>query len=248
MTESIRKVQFVGNASGYTLEVWDAQTTAPHGQSQLRYEFRSPAGIILFEGDDYGVAPSNAIDSDAALLGLLSYLTLRDGDTDSEYFERYTPEQRAWSDSSKCEYLQCDVTIAEEAGGCVCDHLWTNLDGWTCDPDERGNVLRFQVVDHGEDGSQYFPGCGIIGTDYEDVATGVGDTATEALDDALDSMAQNDVRPSKLQEFEMRNHWLTQPSDKSAFASLDHSKCGEDHETDDWQHYVSIRYTARKES
>lgn len=244
MTESMRKVKCIN--SECTLEVWDdVHKRAPTGQHRVRYQFCDALGDVLFAGDDYGVAPSDAIDSDAALLGLLAWLTLKDGDTDSEYFEKYTAAQLAWSQSSECETLQCDASMAEEAGGCACDYVWTNLDGWTCDPDERGNVARFQVIDHGEDGSQYFPGCGTYGTDYEEVVTGTGDTGAEALDDALESMAQNDIRPSKLQEYEMRHHWLSIPSDKSAHASLDPHDCEKD--GCDWNHYVSIRYTKRGE-
>jgi hypothetical protein len=36
----------------------------------------------------------------------MGYLTLRKGDTDKEYFENYTPEQRDFSDSFDCEVLQ----------------------------------------------------------------------------------------------------------------------------------------------
>lgn len=110
-----------------------------------------------------------------------------------------------------------------------------------------GNIAEFEVIDHGEDGSQYFPGCGVAFTKFEHVATGVGDTAEEALDDALESMAQNDARPSKSQEGDMRAN-LIFPPDKSAFDSLDHSECGQEHTGDDWHHYVSIRYNVRGEA
>jgi hypothetical protein len=101
------------------------------------------------------------------------------------------------------------------------------------------NVLTFQVLDHGEDGSQYFPGCGTSG--FDNVVTGVGDTGEEALADALESMAQNGALVYPEQESTMRE-FLRDPT-RSAFDSLDHSECGEDHEGDDWHHYVSIRYT-----
>jgi hypothetical protein len=35
----------------------------------------------------------NGIDSDESVRALLSFLTLRPGDTDAEYFENYTQEQ-----------------------------------------------------------------------------------------------------------------------------------------------------------
>jgi len=46
-----------------------------------------------------------------------------------------------------------------------------------------------EVEDHGVDGAQYFRGCGTSGTDYEDCATGTGNTPREALEDALEALA-----------------------------------------------------------
>lgn len=266
MDTALRSIKL---STGHTLTVWDAQTRAHTGQHQLRYTFLAPflydwakrackehgaAGCscppeyreteaqVLFCGSDYGVSPMHSVDSDAALLGLLGFLTLRPGDTDSEYFTGYTPAQLAWAQSSACEELVCEVSLAEEIQGCACI-LWENLDGWECE--DAGNVVDFEVLDHGEDGSQYFPGCGVYGSKFDHVATGVGDTGAEAFADALEQMASSDpeARMSKLQE-----HWARQSlsnPDKSAFESLDHSECGKDHDGDDWAHRVSIRYTVR---
>lgn len=52
-------------------------------------------------------------------------------------------------------------------------------------------VTKFQIIDHGVEHAQYFQGCGLSFTDYNDVATGCGSTPKEALDDAIDSLAQN---------------------------------------------------------
>lgn len=54
--------------------------------------------VTIFDGADYGVPAHECIDSDAALRGLLSFLCLRPGDTDADYFEGYTAEQRAFCD------------------------------------------------------------------------------------------------------------------------------------------------------
>lgn len=51
-------------------------------------------------------------------------------------------------------------------------------------------AVAFEIVDHGIESSQYFQGCGTTFTDYTDVATGIGDDFKEALDDALESLAQ----------------------------------------------------------
>lgn len=84
---------------GYRLRLWDNGSQANTGQHQLRYAFEDPKGNMLFSGDDYGVSPMHSIDSDEAVRGLLGFLTLRPGDTDSEYFEDYTEEQMDFADA-----------------------------------------------------------------------------------------------------------------------------------------------------
>ncbi len=51
-------------------------------------------------------------------------------------------------------------------------------------------IKDFEVVDHGIDNSQYFQGCGVAFTRYYEVVTGCGQNFQEAIDDALESMAQ----------------------------------------------------------
>src|SRR4051812_44548084 len=46
--------------------------------------------------------------------------------------------------------------------------------------------LEYAVLDHGVDGSQFFPGCGVYGTRYTDVATGIAESAREAGIDAFE--------------------------------------------------------------
>lgn len=64
----------------------------------LRMKDTDGRSVVLFEGDDYGVPGHECIDSDAAMRGLLSFLTLRPGDTDADYFASYTAEQLAFCD------------------------------------------------------------------------------------------------------------------------------------------------------
>jgi hypothetical protein len=107
-------------------------------------------------------------------------------------------------------------------------------------------LATFQLLDLGEDGSQYFPGDTAVFSQFDHAQVGQGDTAKEALADALESLAQSDIEVTDAQEAEMLAS-LDNP-DKSAMDSLDHSECGEDHSGDDWNHYVSIRYTLLPES
>ncbi len=53
-------------------------------------------------------------------------------------------------------------------------------------------ITSFQVVDHGIEHAQYFQGCGVAFTDYDECVTGCGATFGEAIEDALDSIAQSE--------------------------------------------------------
>lgn len=50
-------------------------------------------------------------------------------------------------------------------------------------------IKDFELIDHGIVHSQYFQGCGVTCTDFENVATGIGDNPAEAIDDCLEQMA-----------------------------------------------------------
>ncbi len=52
-------------------------------------------------------------------------------------------------------------------------------------------VVDFRVTCHGVEHEQYFQGHGTALTRWEECATGIGDSYGEALDDALDQIAQN---------------------------------------------------------
>lgn len=56
----------------------------------------------------------------------------------------------------------------------------------------RKPIAEFELVDHGIENEQYFQGCGIAFTEFSDIATGMGDNPAEAIDDALESLAQAD--------------------------------------------------------
>ena len=88
----------------FTLTTWDAgQTQTAVGtrptHNTVAYELRMhDAGVTwpVFVGADYGCPMHCAIDSDACVRGILSFLTLRPGDTDADYFAAYTPDQLAY--------------------------------------------------------------------------------------------------------------------------------------------------------
>jgi hypothetical protein len=59
-------------------------------------------------------------------------------------------------------------------------------------------ITCFEIVDHGIDNSQYFRGCGVSSTKYTNVATGCGDNPSEALNDALEQLANGDWDTQKV--------------------------------------------------
>lgn len=89
-------VRCVSFAGGYLLLVWDTHQLI-YNKNRLGYRLHHPDGHVLFEAEDYGCAPGDAIDSDASLRGLLCFLTLKPGDTDDEYFAHYSEEQLRWA-------------------------------------------------------------------------------------------------------------------------------------------------------
>jgi len=101
-----------GDGNGYRLELYDTFQRR-HGKDILAYEFYY-RDVLVFEGSDFGCAPMHAIDSDRTIGALLSFLSLKPGDTDAEYFESYTPEQMAFAEAEG-ENLSCYVEQLETA-------------------------------------------------------------------------------------------------------------------------------------
>lgn len=77
------------------------------GTERIGYSLSSK-GNIIFEGSDFRPSPLHSCDGDEAVKGLMAFLTLRKGDTDADYFDRYTAEQLEFSEQH-AESLQCCV-------------------------------------------------------------------------------------------------------------------------------------------
>ena len=90
--------------SGFTLRLWDIYSRDWRGQTVLAYELKDGRKVI-FSGDDFAGSPMHADDSRETVASLLGFLTLKPGDTDREYFDKYTKDQLAWRESSRCEEL-----------------------------------------------------------------------------------------------------------------------------------------------
>ncbi len=109
----------VWRKDGFTLRLYDTNVPTGTGrlaETYLAYEFFDGAKRI-FTGDRYRVAPGYAIDSMAAVYGLLGFLSLKPGDTDDEYFKDYSPAQMAWVESGRAEDLSLLVMLNEERAG-----------------------------------------------------------------------------------------------------------------------------------
>jgi hypothetical protein len=91
--------------NGFTLRLYDNGQYSPVDRRvRLGYQFKDGRKVI-FEGDDYGPSPTHSIDGLDSVYGLLGFLAVMPGDTDAEYFDKYTGDQINWVQSSRCEEL-----------------------------------------------------------------------------------------------------------------------------------------------
>jgi len=60
-------------------------------------------------------------------------------------------------------------------------------------------IIESEVITHGIEHEQMFQGCSTLFSNFEDCATGCGNDAGEAFDDALECLAQNGWDIKKLE-------------------------------------------------
>lgn len=96
-------------------------------------------------------------------------------------------------------------------------------------------VAEFEILDHGVEHEQYFQGCGVSFTKFEDVATGIGSSAIDAFEDALEQLACQgwDVESIKPPEGMSEEIDIPTEDDYDDDANEDYEMCI-------W-HYVSVR-------
>ena len=63
---------------------------------------------LLFDGEDFRPSPIHSVDGDAAVKSLMTFLTLRPGGTDPDYFAEYTEAQKDYC-SAHAETLSYEV-------------------------------------------------------------------------------------------------------------------------------------------
>ena len=95
--------KFRWSQEGLTVLLWPSDKPAAEGRN-LRYQFfdstfDANGEIPIFDGDDYCIPSSHEAFSLGAIEGILGFLSLRDGDTDDEYFDEYSERQLQWRDT-----------------------------------------------------------------------------------------------------------------------------------------------------
>jgi hypothetical protein len=102
--------------------------------------------------------------------------------------------------------------------------------------------IEFEILDHGCDGEQYFPGCGVSFTTYTEVNTGIGESARLAGEDALDQMYIEGDEPSNMAELSAAIAELSAKEDTFDQADRDQAEKEGEELNPEWHHYVSIRW------
>lgn len=107
----------------------------------------------------------------------------------------------------------------------------------------RKTVGAYELVDHGIENPQYFQGCGTAFTDYDHVVTGIGDNPAEAIEDALESMAQMDYDTETMENrIKADEGWDEIPTTPDVHD--DHADSDVDDDDSDGPYYhVSIRWS-----
>ena len=96
--DRLRLVRFRPYNQGptFSLELTDLLLGDRIGYTLRQHEHGKTA--VIFSGKDFRPSPLHAWDADATVAGLMTFLTLRPGDTDADYFATYTPAQLAFRD------------------------------------------------------------------------------------------------------------------------------------------------------
>jgi len=96
-------------------------------------------------------------------------------------------------------------------------------------------IKEYELIDHGNQFADYFRGCGTMGTPYDHVVTGIGIHPADAIDDALEQMAQqhDGLDLDALEKQMLADNTLTE------WPKLGTKDADED---SDAEYHVSIRY------
>lgn len=98
-------------------------------------------------------------------------------------------------------------------------------------------IIEYEIIDHGVEHEQYFQGCGVSHTKFDEVYTGIGSTLREALRDADEQMAGS--LGTYLQNDELEEEIETASNESDPACSYETTSDGSGG-GDVW-HYASIR-------
>lgn len=80
------------------ITAWDGGFQAPN-HTRIDCELKQAGKVIFARGDTYCATPG-CIDDNAAKELVTSLFAMRPGETDAEYFDSYTLEQREWAEDN----------------------------------------------------------------------------------------------------------------------------------------------------
>jgi len=104
----------------YTLTLKDTGQKGEYGKARVAYCLEDENGVI-FEGEDLEVARRGEdIEGPRTAGDLLSFLTLRKGDIEDEYFANDTPRQAAFRENEAEELSLWGYDLEE---GVTCENL-----------------------------------------------------------------------------------------------------------------------------
>ncbi len=99
-------------------------------------------------------------------------------------------------------------------------------------------IKKQELIDHGIEHSQYFQGCGVSFTDFDSVATGIGNDFAEAVEDCLNQIADMGFDSDKLEK-EIKEDYFQELLEKSECYDEDEN-C--EYNSELWYH-VSVRFS-----
>jgi hypothetical protein len=123
---------------GFKLEMYDTGRRDSRGTTNIAFRL-TDGGEVIFQDEDFHPSPMHCDDSDETVAGLLAFLSLKEGDTDSEYFQKYTPRQLEWSGERAEELSMLQMTLEEMAEA----EEFRTSDGYTLTKgeDDDGNTV-----------------------------------------------------------------------------------------------------------
>jgi len=105
-------------------------------------------------------------------------------------------------------------------------------------------IGEFELIDHGIEHSQYFQGCGVAFTLFDNVVTGIGDNPAEAIEDCLEQIAMSGWETEGMESRVLEQEGLEEmPTTPSVIDKYPVDGDGEEWEGDcELYYHVSIRW------